>query len=210
MLAFIQAGFRDVDVHREADGRADVRNQGILVTVGDENAGTGRVRRHVRSTHGVGIHLDGDHDDELVALVALDIGRIRILCVGVLGRIIIVLIDRAAEAAAPAPAEQPKSSTTTRKPRQKKTDDLPPDNAPAPAAEAAAPAAQQKREVKHIAMSDTDALQQIIDWTMRQPNTEAAIQKISIGYDWEQAALDYVVAQVKERFAFINDLHGQN
>ena len=80
----------------------------------------------------------------------------------------------------------------------------------APAAEAAAPAAQQKREVKHIAMSDTDALQQIIDWTMRQPNTEAAIQKISIGYDWEQAALDYVVAQVKERFAFINDLHGQN
>ena len=115
----------------------------------------------------------------------------------------------AAEAAAPAPTE-PKPATTTRKPRQKKTDDLPPDNAPAPAAEAAAPAAQQKREVKHIAMSDTNALQQIIDWTMRQPNTEAAIQKISIGYDWEQTALDYVVAQVKERFAFINDLHGQN
>ena len=118
-------------------------------------------------------------------------------------------IDTPAQTAA-APAEQPKPSTTTRKPRQKKADDLPPDNAPAPAAEAAAPAAQQKREVKHIAMSDTDALQQIIDWTMRQPNTEAAIQKISIGYDWEQAALDYVVAQVKERFAFINDLHGQN
>ena len=114
----------------------------------------------------------------------------------------------AAEAAAPAPAEQPKPAATTRKPRQKKTDDLPPDNAPAPAAEAAAPAAQQKREVKHIAMSDTDALQQIIDWTMRQPNTEAAIQRASIGYDWEQDALDYVVKSVKERFAFINDLHG--
>ena len=102
-----------------------------------------------------------------------------------------------------ATAEQSKPIATTRKPRQKKTDDLPPDNAPAPAA-----AAQQQREVKHIAMSDTDALQQIIDWTMRQPDTNAAIQKISIGYDWEQAALDYVVKSVKERFAFINDLHG--
>ena len=109
-----------------------------------------------------------------------------------------------------APAGEDQQEQKQRKPRQKKSD-LPPDTAQAAAPAApAAPAAQQQREVKHIAMSDTAALQQIIDWTMRQPNTEAAIQKISIGYDWEQDALDYVVNQVKERFAFINDLHGQN
>lgn len=118
-------------------------------------------------------------------------------------------IDAPAQTAE-APAGEDQQEQKQRKPRQKKSD-LPADTAQAAAPAApAAPAAQQQREVKHIAMSDTAALQQIIDWTMRQPNTEAAIQKISIGYDWEQAALDYVVNQVKERFAFINDLHGQN
>ena len=118
-------------------------------------------------------------------------------------------IDAPAQTAE-APAGEGQQEQKQRKPRQKKSD-LPPDTAQAAAPAApAAPAAQQQREVKHIAMSDTAALQQIIDWTMRQPNTEAAIQKISIGYDWEQDALDYVVNQVKERFAFINDLHGQN
>lgn len=118
-------------------------------------------------------------------------------------------IDAPAQTAE-APAGEDQQEQKQRKPRQKKSD-LPPDTAQAAAPAApAAPAAQQQREVKHIAMSDTAALQQIIDWTMRQPNTEAAIQKISIGYDWEQDALDYVVSQVKERFAFINDLHGQN
>lgn len=101
---------------------------------------------------------------------------------------------------AAAPADKPQ-----RKQRQKKSD-LPPDTTDAPAAEAA-PAPQPQREVKHIGVNDTAAISQIVDWVMRQPNTEAAIQKASIGYDWEQAALDSVVKQVKERFAFINDLH---
>ena len=98
--------------------------------------------------------------------------------------------------------------TTTRKRTTTKKTDLPPQTEAAAAAPA--PAAEQKREVKHISMADKDAIQQVIDWTMRQPDTNAAIQRISIGYDWEQDALDYVIAQVKERFAFINDLHGQN
>lgn len=103
--------------------------------------------------------------------------------------------------AAPAPAP----AATERKPRQsskKKSDELPPQTAVATAP------AEQQRETKRVTLADTEALGKIIDWTMRQPDTNAAIQKISIGYDWEQAALDYVVKEVKERFAFINDLNG--
>ena len=107
----------------------------------------------------------------------------------------------APDASAPAP-----ETTSPGKKGGRKKSDLPPDTASAPVQQPQ----QQKREIKHIALADADAIQQIIDWTMRQPDTDAAIQKISIGYDWEQGALDYVIAQVKERFAFINDLHGQN
>ena len=62
-LTGIQTRLRDVDVHRKADGRTHVRDQRGSVTVGDEDTGTWGVRLHVRSAHGVGIHLDGDHDD---------------------------------------------------------------------------------------------------------------------------------------------------
>ncbi len=99
-----------------------------------------------------------------------------------------------------AQAEQPKPQAQ-RRTRQTKKADLP------PAEPAAAPAAQPEAK-KKVTKEDKDALQQIIDWTMRQADTNVAIQKIAIAYDWEQDALDYVVAQVKERFAFINDLHG--
>lgn len=73
---------------------------------------------------------------------------------------------------------------------------------------AAATAPAEQKTLAHVALSNTDLTSRIIDWIMRQPDTNAAIQRASIGYDWEQDALDYVVKSVKERFAFINDLHG--
>lgn len=106
-----------------------------------------------------------------------------------------------AAAAAPA-AEQPKPKRTSTRSAGKKTE-LPPTEAPQ---QQAAPAEQ--KTLAHVALSNTDLTSRIIDWIMRQPDTNAAIQRASIGYDWEQDALDYVVKSVKERFAFINDLHG--
>lgn len=107
----------------------------------------------------------------------------------------------AAPAAAPA-ADQPKPKRTSTRSAGKKTE-LPPTEAPQ---QQAAPAEQ--KTLAHVALSNTDLTSRIIDWIMRQPDTNAAIQRASIGYDWEQDALDYVVKSVKERFAFINDLHG--
>ena len=99
-------------------------------------------------------------------------------------------------------ADQPKPKRTSTRSTGKKTE-LPPTEAPQ---QQAAPTEQ--KTLAHVALSNTDLTSRIIDWIMRQPDTNAAIQRASIGYDWEQDALDYVVKSVKERFAFINDLHG--
>lgn len=93
--------------------------------------------------------------------------------------------------AAPAPEQKPATKRTATK---KASQELPP----------------QQQTRASVTMNDKERLSSIIDWTMRQPDTTTAIQKISIAYDWEQAALDYVIKEVKERFNFINDLNGNN
>lgn len=111
------------------------------------------------------------------------------------------------EAQAPAAEEKPKKTSS----RSKKTE-LPPRQpvAAAPSTQTVQQPQQEQKQLTHVALANTEMTSRIIDWIMRQPDTNAAIQRASIGYEWEQDALDYVVNAVKERFEFINDLHGQN